>query len=216
MSTQPNTLGHQQKYLFDHHNFDVGAIDPDNPPPPTYTQAELDAAKATSFAEGVRQGEQNGQASRDQRVLDLIQKISGAVGTLTAAEASRKTQYQHEVIRLALALFHKMLPILKNHVGQDQMAQTLEETLNTLDPAISVQIEVAPQDLDDLAARLKPLMHQHQGQITLVAGTDLSEHDFRVKWPDGGAWRTPEQTAAALTTALEQLLQSTNPSQDER
>lgn len=198
--------GDMQKYLFDRHNFDVGAIDPDNPPPPTYNDADLTAARHDSFAKGQQKGLEDGKASRDQQILDLTRKMTAELATLTTNEADRAARFEHELMTLVVALYQKTFPILNTAYGIPQITATIKDTLGNLADQSTVQIEVAPQDLDEVSDRLKGFFATHDGQITLITGSDLETGQFRMKWQDGGAIRDPHALADQLTAALAQTL----------
>jgi flagellar assembly protein FliH len=194
--------GELQKYLFDRHNFDVGAIDPDHPPAPTFSEEDLAAAKATAFAEGHRQGLQDAQASRDQQLIEMTKKIATDLSILIKGEQIRNQQFETETLALAGTAYQKTFPLLNATFGLPQILATIKTTLTNLNRAPAVQIEVAPQDLDELSDRLKSFLNQHDTHITLITGSDLETGAFRMKWQDGGASRDPHHIAAQILTAL--------------
>lgn len=195
-----------QKYMFDHHNFDAGAIDLDHPPAPTFTEEQLEAAKTAAFAEGHRKGLQDGQASRDQEVLGIISRMTRDLSALMTHEAERNAAFQLDAVRLVADLYQKTFPILNDQFALPQLMATIQTTLNTLDKSTVVQVEVAAQDLNDLADRLKPFLSTHEGQVTLVSGTALEPASFHMKWQHGGAMRDTNDLFQKLTTALQQTL----------
>lgn len=195
-----------QKYMFDHHNFDVGAIDLDHPPAPTFSEQELDAAKAAGFAEGHRKGLIDAQASRDQEIAGIIAHMARGLTALTEQETERHAIFQADAVRVAADLYQKTFPILNDQFALPQLTTTIQTTLQTLDHTTAVQIEVAAEDLNDLADRLKPFLSTHEGQITLVSGTTLTPGSFHITWQHGGAVRDTNVLSERLTAALQQTL----------
>lgn len=196
-----------QKYLFDRNNFDIGAIDPNNPPAPTFSEDELAAAKTSAFAEGHKKGLQDGQASRDQQVVGLITCLIEHIKELMAHEADRNAKFQDETVRLALALYQKTFPLLNDHFGLDQITATLTDTIQSMNAQTAIQVEVAAQDLNDLSDRLKPFLSSYDGQVTLLSGTDIAPGSFRVKWQNGGAVRDTNALSSELMKSLERILE---------
>lgn len=198
------------KYLFDRNNFDLGAdFDPDHPPAPTFSEEELATARAQGFADGVKKGLADAQASRDQQIVALTQKISADLKVLFAAEETRNTRFETELIALAQALFTRAFPILNEAIGQDQITAIITETLRELSSQASVTIETSTQDHDDLSQRLKPHLAAYDGQMLILPHQDLEPGSFRMKWQDGGALRDSAQVMNAMIEKLETVLAGT-------
>lgn len=195
--TDPN------KYLFDLHNFDKGMdFDPDNPPAPTYSQEQLDSARDSGFADGVKKGLADAQASRDQQILDLTRRITGDLKNLIAAEVSREKRFETELMTLVQALYKKTFPMLNDACGLPQITETIKKILSSLDDKSAITIEVAPQDFEELTDRLKSFLAQHEGDILIIPQGTIDSGSFRIKWKDGGAIRDTEKLAADLVSAL--------------
>ncbi len=195
------------KYLFDLNNFDSGVdFDPEHPPAPTFSEEEVAAARAAGFADGLKKGLADAQAGRDQQIVDLTRKISGDMHILLAAERGRQEQFEQDLISLVQDLYAKTFPILNAEYGLPQITETIKSVLSRIDDVASVVIEVSTEDLDDVSERLKPLIHQHTGQILMMPQSDLVPGSFRMKWKDGGAMRDTAQLAQELTEALAALL----------
>lgn len=191
------------KYLFDLHNFDSGiGFDPENPPVPTFSEEELAAARAAGFADGVKKGLADAQASRDQQMLDLTRRITTDLQVLMSGEQVRNTRFETELLSLVQALYQKTFPILNAEYGLPQMVATIQATLSSLKETSMVVIEIAPQDMEDLTDHLKSMMAQHVGQITILPQSDIEAGSFRIKWKDGGAVRNPQELAEKLSTAI--------------
>lgn len=195
------------KYLFDLHNFDSGIdFDPDNPPAPTFSEDELATARAEGMAEGIKKGLADAQVSRDQQIAALLTRMGTDVQKLITAETTRNQRFEQELIALVQSLYQKTFPILNSEYSSAQIAGTISSVLASLDDASLVAIEIAPQDMEDLSDRLKPMLTQHMGQVSIIPQTDVEAGSFRMKWKDGGAVRDVQALATQLSDALARAL----------
>lgn len=206
MSPEPN------KYLFDRHNFDLGAdFDPDNPPAPMFSEDELAAARAAGFADGVQKGLSDAQSSRDQQIVALTQKLAADIKTLLAAEDARAEKFESELITLAQHILTQAFPILNDTLGADQIAQMVTDILHDLPSKAAIVVETSTNDHDDLSQRLKPHLTAHEGQILILPATDIAPGSFRMKWQDGGALRDTGAILTQLQSALASALAQSHP-----
>ncbi len=198
-----------QKFLFDRLNFDHGAgYLPEHPPEPTFTSHELADAHARGITEGRTQAFKESQDSRDQKIIDLTQKITTATTALLSQESERSALYQNDVLKLIGALFQKAYPLLNNTYGLPQILETIKQVLSDLDEKAVVIIEVSTDDVNELSDRLKSFILQHNGQITILPHTDLVAGTCRMKWQDGGMIRDPQETAQKMIDALQETLKN--------
>lgn len=198
-----------QKFLFDRLNFDHGpGYEPEHPPEPTFTLAEREAAYAKGVTDGRAAAMREAQESRDQKIVELTQKISGAITQLIAAESERSKKFETELIQLASALFQKAYPLLNAAYGLDQILDTIKNVMTTLDEKAIVTIESSTDDLNELSDRLKTLIMNHDGQITILPNTDLATGACQMKWQDGGMIHDPHDTATKIVAALQETLKT--------
>src|SRR3712207_6050185 len=105
-----------RKFLFDSLDFDLdepsGLVVPatPEPPEPTFSEAEYEAAKAQAFAEGRAAGLDQAERSREQATAATLARIAADVDLLLSGEAARNAQVQADSVRLAIAIARKMLP----------------------------------------------------------------------------------------------------------
>ena len=204
-----------QKFLFDRLNFDNGpGYVPEHPPEPTFTLAEHEAAYAKGMADGRAATLREAQESRDQKIVELTQKISNAATQLLIAEVERSKKFEIELIQLASALFQKAYPLLNTAYGLDQILDTIKNVMSTLDEKAVVTVESSTDDLNELSDRLKTLILNHNGQITILPNTDLTTGTCHLKWQDGGMIRDINETANKIVAALQETLKTVINSQN--
>ncbi len=194
------------KFFFDLNIFDEKE-EPDEPPPPMFTEAELEAARKKAFAEGHVQGTKEQQDAREQFIVRVLEKISQDTSVLFAAESTREKTYEYESVRLCLATFQKAFPLYIEKFGTEDLKRTLESILQRQEGQKQIVIHVTPDTVDGIqqhVAKLKAsgldLHFSVQGDEALPAGGS------RLSWSDGGAVRNPQALAQEIEQALKELL----------
>lgn len=204
-----DTIKRPQKYFFDRHNFDDGRKDePEEPPPPTFSQEELDAARRDSYDRGKRDGLTEAKTGYEKLTLDVLEKIKQNFSTLFAAEDTRIALYQTETAALAQAIFIRLFPALNDRHGLDEVQQVIASVLDTHRAKPAILIEVCPAhteairvQMDKMAAGLTGL-----GICTVQPAADLGPGDCRLSWHDGGGTRHAGRLAQEIEGILQQAL----------
>ena len=206
----PETNKDTNKYMFDLNNFDAGiGFDAENPPAPTFSEEELATAKQQGFNDGVKKGLADAAASRDQQVAQIVQKLGADISILLNAEAERARKFETELLTMVQALFIRAFPVLNHHFAQTQITATITEILQNLGENTSITIEISPTDLEEVSDRLRPLLSQHTGAVSILPQSDLDAGSFRLRWKDGGAIRDTQTLAEKITNELGLILAQT-------
>lgn len=186
-----------RKFLFDSLDFDAeepsGPVIPatPEPPEPTFSRGELDAARAQGFAEGQAAGLVDAKQSRDQVVAATLARIAVHTELLVSGEAARTAQSQAESVRLAVAIVRKMLPGLARRHGLTEIEAMIGDCLADLVDEPRVVVRVHDRMLDSLKERVDAVARERgfAGKLVLLADPGLMDTDCRVEWADGGAER---------------------------
>jgi flagellar biosynthesis/type III secretory pathway protein FliH len=196
----------KQKFFFDLNIFDEKE-EPDEPPPPMFTEAELETVRQKAFAEGQAQAAKEQMESREQHISKVLDKIAQDTSILFAAESTREKTYEYESVRLCLAAFQKAFPLYIEKFGVEDLKRSLESILQRQEGQKQIIIHVAPDDVEGIqqhVARLKArgldLHFSVQGDPALPVGGS------RLSWSDGGAVRNPDILAKEIEYALKELL----------
>jgi flagellar assembly protein FliH len=196
----------KEKFFFNVNIFDERP-EPEEPPPPMFSEAELEAAQKKSFAEGKQEGLAESAASRDQQVAKMIDKIAQDMAILFTAEQKREKTYEIEVVNLCLAVFQKALPMYQEKFGAEELKRTLEAILKRQEGQKHILVHVTPDMVDGITAHLQKLKATgFEPNVTVQADEALPAGGSRLSWADGGAVRNPAAMAADMESALKDLL----------
>ncbi len=214
------------KFLFDLNKFDADEPEEEiiaeeevfvEPPAPTFTEDDLEAAKAVAHNQGKAEGQRDEHAKREQYLADNLKKIGESFESLFAAELYREKQYEEEFIRLSLQILEQLAPTLVNQFGQDTLKQIIKETLETQADQSEIRIEVHPDYAADIDQFIETIWSNNDNapRCKVVANTNIELGGCALSWKDGGMVRRPSQLAEKIKFTLETLLKNdSEPSPD--
>jgi flagellar assembly protein FliH len=197
-----------QKFLFAR-SFDGASslLPPDTkvPPPPTYSQADLDAACALAKQQGYAAGEQALQHSQQAQLVTLTQQLEHTLTALLAGATTRQAQDSAQLAAIALQIARKILPPSVAEQALDGIAAQVAQVCKAMNREPRLVVRVADAQLDPLRQRLDAIIQRQTfaGKIILLAEASLGQADCVIEWADGGI----ERDAAKLWQQIEQAVQ---------
>jgi flagellar assembly protein FliH len=180
---------------------------PAAPPPPMFTEAEMqgacDIARRKGEEAGVTRGRNEAVAAFDKQVaatLSTIAQQTAAIAKGIAAEA----QAAGKSVDLALAIVRKLHPALVERQGLAEIESVLSQCLESLKQEPRLVAYVHNARLDALQERLTQLSAASgfEGRVVLIGDEAMGESDCRVEWADGGV----EREAGRIWRAVEEAL----------
>ena len=202
----------EKKFLFDVNIFDAPPKEEINedlpPPPPTFSEDELSAAKDMAFEQGRQQGQKEQIESREQFVAQTLDTIAQNFSRLFAAETLRENIFEKEALKIAVMALDVLFPSLNEKIGRDEVLKVVEKTLTdhrkTKEIAISVPSGMKGE-IETLISRIRATEHDEVlWRVTEDAA--LSQGDCVLEWSDGGAVRDSVRAARDIRRKIEGLL----------
>lgn len=199
-----------RKYLFDQNIFDddyVEEVEPEVPPPPTFSEEELEAARQEGFARGKSEGLAESKASRDQYVAGVLNTIAQALPTLFSAETAREKRFEQEALSLALSSFKTLFPLLDSYHGLDEAHEVIVSVLEDAEGKNEIVIEINPDALEGIEAHIAAIRGRlGDARVEIRAEESLGRGDCRLSWKDGGAIRDASGLAQKIKSIMEERL----------
>ena len=163
---------------------------------PTFSEEELQAARAHSYKQGLQAGLQEATTGIEQQVATTLDVLAGTLDRLTEQQQQANELISRESIGLAVAAVSKLLPELIHNSGSaevekfvcDIMSRILEEPRITIRVAYEILPEIQ-RNLNDLTRRIG-----FSGILEVTGDSELGPADCRIRWSEGDAERIIEAT----------------------
>lgn len=166
------------------------------PPPPTFSEAELEAARAEGLAAGREAGQQEALQSCEQRTSELFATVTQQLDQLVAERAAAHAEAEKTAATMALAVIRKLFPRLVESQTMPEIEAIITDCLERLRGEPRIVVRVADEVLDLLRERITALTERDgfEGKVVLLSDESLAEDSVRVEWADGGAERESART----------------------
>lgn len=183
------------------------------PPPPTYSQAEMDDACALARQEGFAAGELAAQQQQQAQLLALASVIEQKITQLFDDAAQQEQVRADEIGSIALAITRKILPEMVQAQALDGIVEQIKQICRAMNSEPRLVVRVADILLDPLRAMLDTIIQQQAfaGTVILLADDQLTPGDCRVEWADGGI----ERKSASIWHQVEQAIRMAQSLPDE-
>lgn len=205
---EDQVLDKDKKFKFDMHNFDEEEyVDPyqeEEEPPPTFSEEDLEAAKAAAFAQGKQQGLDESKASRDQKIEQLLETISTQHTPFLEAENARERIYEIESVKLCYAVFKKLFPVYEEKHGEEELKRAISEILSKHQGKSKITIAVNPDATETIKEHIATISQDTIFDVTADESLDLMS--CSLKWSDGGAVRHANKLAEEIFSSIEEAL----------
>ena len=196
-----------KKYLFDRHDFTKRQAEE-----AAYTEEQLALAREQGFALGKAEGLKEAKQQQEERLSELLQKVSTSFENLTASEERREMEKCADAARLATKVAHKLLPQFAQKYALPEIERVILQTFEARRDEPRIAVTVPTVHLDALKSRIDAVAIEksYAGKVILVADDHLPVTDCRVEWADGGAERLYERLFSQIENEFTKAISSMN------
>jgi len=166
---------------------------------PTWTAAEVEAIRASAFAEGEAAGREAEQARIEKQHAEAAAAISAALKNLFGELSRIRIEHEDASARLALTAGRALAGAALSEAAETIIGTMIQEALERLETAVRVTIDVHPSMrvsaqhvIDDAVAATG-----YEGRV-ILRDSDGHPGDCRVDWGDGGIERCLADINAAI------------------
>lgn len=205
-------MGAPHKYLFDT-SFDLPdrpqkpAAAPPRPVEPTFSRADLEAARASAHAEGRAEALAEAARTMEQHTADALATIARELGALAARSEQLAGDLQRQAAAAIRAVVRKAVPALCRRDPLSEVEALLVECLREALDEPRIVLRVAPESFEPVQRGLASLTADsaYGGKVVLLADEGIASGDCRIEWADGGAERNTGRLLADIDAALARL-----------
>ena len=182
------------------------AQEQDAPPPePTFSKAELAAARAEGFKEGQEAGRAESNASVENAAAVALGRIAELLAGLGPVCQAGLDRCRHETVGIARAVARRTVERSAQETALQVIENVLGDVLGRVIDEPRVVIRVHNDLLDPLQQRMSHVTGKcgFPGSVILIAEPDLQRPDCRIEWADGGAEFSNEAILAEIDTLID-------------
>jgi flagellar assembly protein FliH len=196
--------------------FDTSFAESDAPGPAaesrsrkSYTAAEIDDIRATSFEEGRRAGE----VRAAEAVAASMSEFSAALNSAVEKMNEEIEAMRAEAAMLAVAAAKKLAGAALAHAPEAEIAEALRVALHQAISETHITIKAPPGLLKGLEEKLSEVAANEafEGRLRFVPDPSLHFGDCRIEWRGGGI----ERAQSLIEQGLAELITRRFPPQDE-
>lgn len=168
---------------------------PKEPPPPSYGEEDLAAARREGFEAGRAEALREAEESAARRLADAGEQLAAGLAGLRQRQEAANAALAADAMNVALAAVRKMLPELARRHGLEEVTAVLRECVARLTPEARVLVRVHPELAAPLRETVEPLRLRSgfSGALEVTEDETVAPGDCRVDWDDGGAERDSEK-----------------------
>lgn len=208
------------------------------PPAPTFSEADLAAARAQGHAEGFAEGKSEGtsagygkgfvegmnsgqttgyergkaeiEATVNARIAAALDKLGNGVTRLLNASEEAKARTADQPVHLALAIVRKLMPEWARRGGMVEVEGMVRACLTDLMDEPRLIVRVADDTLDLVREHLETTIAARGFGVKLMVVGDpaLPPGGCRIEWAEGGMERDTAQLMAEIERRAARLLET--------
>jgi flagellar assembly protein FliH len=174
---------------------------------PTFSRAELDAARAAGHAEGRAEALAEVAQSTEQRAAAALVTIAQELGTLAEKSEQLRSDLQRQAAAAIRTVVRKAVPALCRREPLAEIEALLVDCLSEALDEPRIVLRVASDSFEPVQRRLASVTADsaYGGKIVLLADESIASGDCRIEWADGGAERNTGRLLADVDAALARL-----------
>lgn len=208
-----------EKFLFEV-DFDQPAVptppsEPEDelPPPPTYSEEQLAAARAEARSHGQVKGRADALETIEQSCAEALKSIAAELDSLHQGLDTRQLQMEREALATAVEMVRKLFPTLAEHSDLSEIEAVLSDSFDRLRSEPRIVVRLSDATLDRLRERIDALSagSGFEGKVVLLSESSFRPSEVRVEWADGGAERDLDHLWSEIEHRIGQLFSDEPP-----
>jgi len=163
----------------------------EEPPAPTFSEEELEAARQAAFAEGKAAGEAEAEESHNKRLAEAVEALPLLFAQVAQQLEAQADDLRRETLDAAITVVRKLFPSLAREHGLDEICAVVASCLERLRDEPRLVVRATDGDLDALKERIEATAQDNgfEGKLVFLVDERLAPGDLRLEWADGGAER---------------------------
>lgn len=189
------------------------------PPAPTFSAEELQAAKAQAWQEGRDAGYTDALAEREAAISAQLESLTAQISGMFVHQDVANEHIALEATETALSLLKRLLPVYAEKHGVDEIKATLAACMEQLSAQSRVTISVSEAQEEIVKPHIEAIAARsgYDGRLAFVPDPDLGPSEVIARWDGGGLDRLDQSVWESVEIILERArnnLPSVDPAAD--
>lgn len=178
--------------------------EPEAPPPPTFSEEDLAAARDKAFAEGKAEGAAEAKSSSEAATAKAVEQTARQLEALRAENAAAREAATAESVAIAAAIVRKLLPAADPDIAAREILTVVEEAMGRIYEEPTVVVRVSESLVPALADPIRDAAARagYPGALTVAPDPAMAVGDCRIEWGIGGV----ERDLGALWAEVDEII----------
>jgi flagellar assembly protein FliH len=172
---------------------------------PTFSEEELQAAKAESFSQGKEEGIREAATATEQRVLETLNSLNQQTLKIFQEMEDVNVTATQNAMSIGASIVKKLFPYLNQRQATKEVEELIQTTLQQVINEPEIRIRVNSDLYEAINDRLLPMLSKmgHDSKIKLNPDNEMPEGNCQIEWESGGASRD----ATSMWKEIDDILQ---------
>ncbi len=186
------------------------------PPPPTFSEEELQAAQATAWQEGHQTGLADAQQQNEAQVLALLETLGAQISGMHVHQDLANERIAAELTGFALEICRRILPEFIDSHGGEEVRALLGDCLEKITPASRILITVSPGTAELLEPQMDALAARSgfEGRMKLITDPTMGPSDIVAAWDGGNLERFEKDLWQSIEAVVDRTRAAAPPAPD--
>ncbi|GAB3116674.1 FliH/SctL family protein [Novispirillum itersonii] len=179
------------------------------PPPPLYTEEEMELAREEAYVAGHTAALEEASAALEQAMVSALTRCAEGIAGLKPGLERATGEIAELAAQVALAVCRKLLPHTGSHYAAAEITALVAALMPELHAHPRLMLRVHPQMVPLLRDQITQVAQRagFEGRIVTVEDPSMVLSDARLEWADGGA----ERNTTRLWDQVEELVERNIP-----
>ncbi len=180
----------------------------EQPPEPTFSQEELDAARQDGYGDGHEAGMAAALDTIEAAIAAHLESIWSQLPRIEQAQTAAHEKLAHDGVSLATTITAKILPTLAMRHGTDEIEALVTDCLARLVEEPKISVSVAPDAGAVLTEKLDEFIERSgfEGRFVVRTEEEMGPADCRIEWGDGTATRNLDAVWSEIDATVSRFL----------
>lgn len=169
----------------------AAALEPEAPPPPSYSEQDLEQAREEGRVQGRDAATQDMASAIEQRTVQTLETINGHMVQLFEMYEQDKEQHSRDAVAVAEVIVRKLFPAINMDKALAEIEHMIVEAMKRTSGSPKLIVRVAEDMHGEVEVRAQELaaLRGREGTVNIIGDPDVAPGDARVEWEGGGMVR---------------------------